>query len=518
LGPKNALIAVLLLAGVLTTGAQAMTIETRGNTVYATGPLGDDYVEFKRAFSQPGVERVVFINSPGGDLWTAMHVGHLIRERGLATVAAGYCASGCAVMFMGGKERAFSDAFKPETTFIGLHGPANRDTGVVNTSQGVQIYHFIKESMGARFNSDVMKMALYEMDDANAMLRVFDAGRSPKRATFHCRSGKVSRENCKVLDGETALSLGIVTTDAYVSITPPDSFPAPDNLQRTPPAPNVAGMELRNRIEKPEELLRALGGQQCTRSTRCREQIMGFSGLKRHRGLAIPATGRPDGSGWANGFSSETEAFVRAVFYCNTVEDGPTRLCETVLVDDYHVQEFYRRSERSHADALERLSVPTQKYYGGEDSDSFQKDADAPHTDRLDAIAPENLAGIKTFGTQELAAAIKGDQKPVLIDVANLDRALPGALSLFNGGLAHDDFLVDTVYESRFLELLKLLSSNKKAPIVFYSKGRDWYGANAALRAVRVGYKQVGWYRGGLESWNAAQLPVALAAIRAVVE
>ncbi len=105
--------AALLLAAFVTTATHAMTIETRGNTVYATGELGDDYVKFKEAFAQPGIKRVVFVNSPGGDLWNSMHIGHLIRERGLDTVAAGYCVSGCTVMFMGGKERSFSDAFRP---------------------------------------------------------------------------------------------------------------------------------------------------------------------------------------------------------------------------------------------------------------------------------------------------------------------------------------------------------------------------------------------------------------------
>lgn len=79
--------AALLLAAFVTTATHAMTIETRGNTVYATGELGDDYVKFKEAFAQPGIKRVVFVNSPGGDLWNNMHIGHLIRERGLDTYA-----------------------------------------------------------------------------------------------------------------------------------------------------------------------------------------------------------------------------------------------------------------------------------------------------------------------------------------------------------------------------------------------------------------------------------------------
>ena len=66
--------------------------------------------------------------------------------------------------------------------------------------------------------------------------------------------------------------------------------------------------------------------------------------------------------------------------------------------------------------------------------------------------------------------------------------------------------------------LLKLLAPSVDKPIVFYSRGRNWHGANAALRAVKLGYRNVGWYRGGLESWKAANLPLAKAVINAVVQ
>jgi len=64
--------------------------------------------------------------------------------------------------------------------------------------------------MGDRFNSKVMEMALYEMDDADSLLRVFDATRLPKRLTFHCRSALVSHKDCTILGDQDALSLGFV--------------------------------------------------------------------------------------------------------------------------------------------------------------------------------------------------------------------------------------------------------------------------------------------------------------------
>ncbi|MFM8898333.1 MAG: rhodanese-like domain-containing protein [Burkholderiales bacterium] len=40
---------------------------------------------------------------------------------------------------------------------------------------------------------------------------------------------------------------------------------------------------------------------------------------------------------------------------------------------------------------------------------------------------------------------------------------------------------------------------------------------NAVLRAKRLGYTQVGWYRGGMHSWMAAKLPVATPVVKATL-
>jgi hypothetical protein len=99
--------------------AQAMKIEVHKNLVFASGVVGDDVIAFQEAFAKPGVDTVVFVNSPGGDLWTGLRVGRMISDLGLKTVIAGACIFSCSIMFMGGKERTFSDAFSSPLTFIG---------------------------------------------------------------------------------------------------------------------------------------------------------------------------------------------------------------------------------------------------------------------------------------------------------------------------------------------------------------------------------------------------------------
>ena len=45
--------------------------------------------------------------------------------------------------------------------------------------------------------------------------------------------------------------------------------------------------------------------------------------------------------------------------------------------------------------------------------------------------------------------------------------------------------------------------------IVTYCQGvKCWGSYNAALRAIRLGYTNVHWYRGGVEAWQQAGLPL----------
>ena len=104
-----------------------------------------------------------------------------------------------------------------------------------------------------------------------------------------------------------------------------------------------------------------------------------------------------------------------------------------------------------------------------------------------------------------------------MIDVGYDAQTLPGAQSLLYGGIAFDEAVRDQAYQARFEGLLKLLSPDREAPVVFFAKNREWWqGVNAALRAKRLGYTQVGWYRGGLDSWKAANLPLVPTVVRAV--
>lgn len=105
-------------------------------------------------------------------------------------------------------------------------------------------------------------------------------------------------------------------------------------------------------------------------------------------------------------------------------------------------------------------------------------------------------------------AAPAAPAKPILINVlwGDTTELIPGSIWLSkasSGGRMMDET------ETRLGEHLKTLTGGDlHRPLVFYCVGVNcWLSYNAALRAVNLGYRNVIWYRGGLQAWYAAGLP-----------
>jgi tetratricopeptide (TPR) repeat protein len=60
-------------------------------------------------------------------------------------------------------------------------------------------------------------------------------------------------------------------------------------------------------------------------------------------------------------------------------------------------------------------------------------------------------------------------------------------------------------------ELAKLTKDNLDVPVVFFCIGaKCWESYNAALRAIKLGYRKIYWYRGGIGAWQAAHHPYSV--------
>ncbi len=121
------------------------------------------------------------------------------------------------------------------------------------------------------------------------------------------------------------------------------------------------------------------------------------------------------------------------------------------------------------------------------------------------APTPLALPGARTLTTPELRKLLQVSPRPILIDVLGSDghRTLPGAVWLPGAGRGES---FDDELQPRLAQALATLTEGDRArPLVFYcANPLCWLSYNAALRALRLGYQDVIWYRGGIQAWGAS--------------
>jgi PQQ-dependent catabolism-associated CXXCW motif protein len=128
-------------------------------------------------------------------------------------------------------------------------------------------------------------------------------------------------------------------------------------------------------------------------------------------------------------------------------------------------------------------------------------------TATYDAPTPTSVDGAQTITTPALRAMMLAADPPLLIDVlgGNLTTSLPGAVWLLGAGLGTD--FDDQVQQKLTAHLAQRTNGDKAKPVVFFCLHRHcWLSLNATMRAVKLGYTNVYWYRGGRAAWQAAGL------------
>lgn len=130
------------------------------------------------------------------------------------------------------------------------------------------------------------------------------------------------------------------------------------------------------------------------------------------------------------------------------------------------------------------------------------------HAGPMHGPTPASIPGGQIVTTQGLAALMQGHQAPyVLIDVLGEDKTLPNAVAAV--WLAQPGDFGDAVQQQARQFFGQISQGRKDVPLVFYCRSREcWLSYNAALRAINAGHTNVLWYRGGMEAWQAAGLPI----------
>jgi PQQ-dependent catabolism-associated CXXCW motif protein len=120
------------------------------------------------------------------------------------------------------------------------------------------------------------------------------------------------------------------------------------------------------------------------------------------------------------------------------------------------------------------------------------------------SATPLIVPGGRVIATAELRRQLQAPlaERPLLFDVlSDPHPSLPGAIWLPGAGLGTG---FDDAVQKRLATLLQFMTDGKAdRELVFFCSGpRCWLSYNAALRAVRLGYTGVRWYRGGIEAWG----------------
>lgn len=122
---------------------------------------------------------------------------------------------------------------------------------------------------------------------------------------------------------------------------------------------------------------------------------------------------------------------------------------------------------------------------------------------------PRQIPGGRVVTTGELQKLLEQERRPFLIDVlgGGVHPTIAGAFWMLGSGAG--DFSKDE--EKRFAKAIAAFAGGDKGrPLVFFCVDTEcWLSYNAALRAIRLGYSNVMWYRGGISAWSAAELPMA---------
>ncbi len=496
--------ALIYSLGWLAPAAHGMTLERQGSDLYATGPTVDpDFLAFKQAFAEGGIERLILVNAPGGDLWTGMQVARMVQDARIKTVVSGECMSACSLIFMAGQERAFGTGHLPRTTMVGIHGAHDLDTQRVNPAHMPQMYALYKQQLGDKFDKAVINQALYDITESGGFLRVRELQRNKEvdRIPYFCPSRQTMLKDCQKHIGKDALTLGIVTQETSEVLTLPPSMRTPLGFygRQLPPA----SVDFR---ERGEALIDALCKDQWLCKTAANSTMDSYLTSNHNKALAMGWNKRGYGNSW--GSDEPGSAMLRALYECNHAKNNP-KLCRLVAVNDHELLPFYEQAANETTALLSSLKPPSAAL---EATEKVEPGSSSPQRLRLPdettGMTPKGLDSIERWDTTDVVKALTGEPRPVLIDVMASGPMIPGALGFIHGGLAFEKAEQEAAYAARFRNMLQAAAPDLSQAVVFYCASSEcWLSVNAAMRAQQLGYTQVKWYRGGLQAWTRAGLP-----------
>ena len=137
---------------------------------------------------------------------------------------------------------------------------------------------------------------------------------------------------------------------------------------------------------------------------------------------------------------------------------------------------------------------------------------------------PATIAGGKVINNARQLQSLLKRPDIVIVDVSNAPRrpdnlasgapwlplphqAIPGSLWIPGVGLGEISPAVGDFFRK---QLTAATDNDVSRPLLIYCHQTCWLSWNAAKRAISYGYRNVYWYRDGIEGWKAAHFPTAV--------
>lgn len=202
-----------------------------------------------------------------------------------------------------------------------------------------------------------------------------------------------------------------------------------------------------------------------------------------------------------------------------TVRDGGLKLqlaneasLRISVTEDKALRFVWQRADRKAEIELERISrdpVADVDNFALEERDDGVTPARYISRGNYSRALPIEVPGAKTIRTVQLTQLLASNKATRLIDARErLFRAtISGALSLSDAGNT-----MIGASERRMIEtsVAQLTGGDKSAPLVVFERSVawGWSGYHAVLRLREMGYTNIYWYRGGIDAWHDAGLPL----------
>lgn len=217
----------LALLALVALDALAMDVRVSGNQLVLSGSInGDELARMRDVLpAHPQIDTVILKDSGGGDVWTAMRLGELFRDRKFGTAVSGHCMSACVIAFLGGVERSFADGQGASRTYLAIHTPTyapgeghrNRTGDVFVQARG-KLYDW----MAPRVKDTALLERGLSNTNPSGLVYLFDPARSTRRdgiTVFQCHGHEKRRvADCEPIAGKDAFQAGFITSTAIVQV------------------------------------------------------------------------------------------------------------------------------------------------------------------------------------------------------------------------------------------------------------------------------------------------------------